>query len=44
MYALQIESERFKGLSVIKQHKMVNEILKEEIKGWHGVQLRTKAV
>ncbi|KAF1965602.1 bola-like protein [Bimuria novae-zelandiae CBS 107.79] len=43
MYALQIESERFKGLSVIKQHKMVNEVLKEEIKGWHGVQLRTKA-
>ncbi|KAF2448185.1 bola-like protein [Karstenula rhodostoma CBS 690.94] len=44
MYALQIESERFNGLSVIKQHKMVNEVLKEEIKGWHGVQLRTKAV
>jgi stress-induced morphogen len=44
MYALQIESERFNGLSVIKQHKMVNEVLKEEIAGWHGVQLRTKAV
>ncbi|KAJ4355724.1 uncharacterized protein N0V89_003744 [Didymosphaeria variabile] len=44
MYALQIESERFNGLSVIKQHKLVNEVLKEEIKGWHGVQLRTKAV
>ena len=43
MYQLQIESEKFKGLSVIKQHKMVNEVLKEEIKGWHGVQLRTKA-
>jgi stress-induced morphogen len=43
MYALEIESPKFKGLTVIKQHKLVNSILAEEIKGWHGVQLRTKA-
>ncbi|KAL1796611.1 hypothetical protein ACET3X_005151 [Alternaria dauci] len=43
MYAIQIESPKFKGLSVIKQHKLVNEVLKDEIKSWHGVQLRTKA-
>ncbi|KAB2569006.1 Altered inheritance of mitochondria protein 1 [Lasiodiplodia theobromae] len=43
MYALDIESPKFKGMTVIKQHKLVNEILKDEIKGWHGVQLRTKA-
>ena len=43
MYALDIVSERFRGLSVIKQHRMVNEVLGEEIKGWHGVQLKTKA-
>lgn len=43
MYALDIESRKFKGLTVIKQHKLVNEILKDEIKSWHGVQLRTKA-
>ncbi|KAF2638602.1 bola-like protein, partial [Massarina eburnea CBS 473.64] len=42
MYALEIESAKFKGLTVIKQHKMVNEVLKEEIAGWHGVQLRTR--
>lgn len=42
MYGLDIVSGRFAGLSVIKQHKMVNEVLKEEIKGWHGVQLKTK--
>ncbi|KAF1829381.1 bola-like protein [Decorospora gaudefroyi] len=41
MYAIQVESPKFKGLTVIKQHKMVNEVLKEEIKSWHGVQLRT---
>ncbi|KAF2107175.1 bola protein [Lophiotrema nucula] len=44
MYALEIESSKFKGLPVIKQHKLVNKVLAEEIKGWHGVQLRTKAV
>ncbi|KAF2678162.1 bola-like protein, partial [Lentithecium fluviatile CBS 122367] len=43
MYALEIESPKFQGLTVFKQHKMVNEVLKEDIKGWHGVQLRTKA-
>ncbi|KAG9197720.1 hypothetical protein G6514_001111 [Epicoccum nigrum] len=43
MYAIEIESPKFKGLTVIKQHKMVNQVLKEEIAQWHGVQLRTKA-
>lgn len=43
MYALSIESPKFKGLTVIKQHKLVNEILAEDIKKWHGVQMRTKA-
>ncbi|CAE7188274.1 hypothetical protein P3342_008910 [Pyrenophora teres f. teres] len=43
MYAIEVESPKFKGLTVIKQHKMVNEVLKDEIKSWHGVQLRTKA-
>ncbi|KAF2277783.1 bola-like protein [Westerdykella ornata] len=42
MYALEIESPKFKGLSVVKQHKLVNSVLAEEIKGWHGVQLRTR--
>ncbi len=43
MYAIEIESPKFKGLSVIKQHKLVNQVLKEEIAQWHGVQLRTRA-
>jgi len=41
MYGIQVESERFRGLSLVKQQKLVNSILKEEIGGWHGVQLRT---
>jgi stress-induced morphogen len=43
MYALEIVSPKFKGLSMIKQHKLVNSILTDEIKGWHGVRLNTKA-
>ncbi|KAF2003162.1 bola-like protein, partial [Amniculicola lignicola CBS 123094] len=43
MYAIEIESPKFAGLSVIKQHKLVNTVLAEEIKGWHGVRLKTKA-
>jgi stress-induced morphogen len=43
MYAIEIESPKFVGLTVMKQHKLVNRVLKEEIAQWHGVQLRTKA-
>lgn len=43
MYAISIESPKFTGLTVIKQHKLVNQVLKDEIKEWHGVQLKTKA-
>ncbi|EME84154.1 uncharacterized protein MYCFIDRAFT_210798 [Pseudocercospora fijiensis CIRAD86] len=43
MYALDIVSEKFTGLPVIKQHRLVNQVLGEEIKKWHGVQLNTKA-
>lgn len=43
MYALDVVSAQFKGLTVIKQHRLVNSILGDEIKKWHGVQLKTKA-
>ncbi|KAI6834580.1 hypothetical protein KC340_g4614 [Hortaea werneckii] len=43
MYALDIVSEQFKGLPVIKQHRLVNKVLGEEVKKWHGLQLKTKA-
>ncbi|KAF2674691.1 bola-like protein [Microthyrium microscopicum] len=42
MYAVAVTSEKFRGLPMIKQHRLVNEILKEKIKDWHGMQLRTK--
>ncbi|RCK66394.1 Altered inheritance of mitochondria protein 1 [Candida viswanathii] len=44
MFAILVESLKFKGLPMIKQHRLVNELLKDEIKQWHGLQLRTKGV
>jgi stress-induced morphogen len=43
MYALDIVSEQFKGLPIVKQHRLVNKVLGEEIKKWHGVQMKTKS-
>jgi stress-induced morphogen len=43
MYAIEIASQKFKGLPMMRQHRLVNEVLADEIKAWHGVQLRTKA-
>ncbi|KAI8645928.1 bola protein [Parasitella parasitica] len=43
MYAIDIAAKKFEGTSIVKQHRMVNDILKEEIKGMHGLQLKTSA-
>jgi stress-induced morphogen len=43
MYAIEIASAKFKGLPMMRQHRLVNDVLADEIKTWHGVQLRTKA-
>lgn len=43
MFAILVESEKFKGVPMIKQHRLVNEALKDEISKWHGLQLRTKS-
>lgn len=38
-YAINIASESFKGLTTVKQHRLVNETLKEDIAGIHGLQV-----
>jgi stress-induced morphogen len=40
-YAITIASTAFKGITVVKQHRLVNEALKKEIEGIHGLQLKT---
>lgn len=43
MFAIKIVSPEFKGVPMVKQHRMVNEILANEIPKWHGLQLRTSS-
>ena len=40
-YAIQVEHESFRGLNTIKQHRLVNQILGDEIKGMHGLQVKS---
>ncbi|KAI0110443.1 bola-like protein [Nemania sp. FL0031] len=42
MYGIEITSEKFRGINMLKQQRMVNTVLGEEMKSWHGVQLRTR--
>lgn len=43
-FAIEISSPEFKGKSVVKQHKLVNECLKDEIKDIHGLQVSCRVV
>ena len=38
-YAISVEHESFKGLTTIKQHRLVNDLLKDDIKDMHGLQV-----
>lgn len=40
-YAISVEHESFKGLTMIKQHRLVNDLLKDDIKDMHGLQVST---
>lgn len=44
MFYINIVTDKFNGLPLVKQHQAVNQALKEEIPKWHGLQLRTKAL
>ncbi|KAI8325530.1 bola-like protein, partial [Martensiomyces pterosporus] len=39
MYVVEIEAECFRGLTRVKQTKMVNSLLKEELKEMHGMRV-----
>ncbi|KAJ3007718.1 hypothetical protein HKX48_008965 [Thoreauomyces humboldtii] len=43
MFAIQIASPMFRGVSLVKQHRMVTDLLQEDIKGMHGIQIKTEA-
>lgn len=43
MYGIDISSEKFRGLNMLKQQRLVNAALGDLMKDWHGVQLKTRA-
>lgn len=41
MYEIVVESLDFKGLSRVKQHQLITDALKEQIKEMHGLRIQT---
>ena len=41
MYGVDICSEKFRGLNMLKQQRLVNGALGELVKQWHGIQIKT---
>ena len=39
MYSIEIASKAFEGLPIVKQHRMINEYLAEDIRKMHGIQV-----
>ncbi len=42
-YMVEVESPKFKGMSIVAQHRLVNSILKDEIANMHAVRIFTKS-
>ncbi|XP_057292303.1 bolA-like protein 3 [Hydractinia symbiolongicarpus] len=42
MYEVFVSSVDFKGKRILQQHKLVNEILKDEVKQMHGLRIQTE--
>lgn len=41
MYEIFVETNEFKGLSSVKQHQLITDTLKSEIKDMHGLRIHT---
>lgn len=40
-FSINVSSSDFKGKSIIQQHRMINDILKPELKEVHAIQIKT---
>ena len=43
MFRIEAIAPRFTGLTTVKQHKLIAEILKDDIPTWHGFTIKTQA-
>eukprot|EP01134_Creolimax_fragrantissima_P002864 CFRG2864T1 len=41
-YEVYVTSAKFEGLSMIKQHRMVNDILRDDVQKMHAIRIVTK--
>jgi stress-induced morphogen len=41
MFSIEITSQSFKGQSLVQQHRMVQDLIKDDIKDMHGLQIKT---
>lgn len=44
LYMVDVTSTKFDNLLMVKQHRIVMDILKEELKTWHGIHIVTHPV
>ena len=42
MYEIYVETSEFQGLNTVKQHRLVTEALKTQIKEMHGLRIHTR--
>lgn len=42
-FSIKIKSPDFKGKTMIMQHRMINEVLKDELKEIHALQIKSEA-
>lgn len=40
-YEVIVKAKIFTGLSTVKQHRMVQDVIRDEIKKWHAVSIKT---
>lgn len=43
MYRVFVASSDFKGKTLVQQHRLIQQALKEEVKNWHGLTIETEA-
>ncbi|CAI6364494.1 unnamed protein product [Macrosiphum euphorbiae] len=42
IFEVFISTTEFKGMSMVKQHQLITEVLKDEIKSMHGIRIHTE--
>lgn len=42
MFYVHVKSAKFENMSLVKRHQMINKVLEEDIKGFHGIQIKAE--